>query len=103
MANLPPPSSVVKYPGRLNPAYGQGKRALCLFDAIFEGVGRLLRAWEHRDSDGLLNCYAVKEVKMDSKRLRDLASTVVTSGTATEIVQVTILKYGTIRRVRHRS
>jgi hypothetical protein len=93
LANLPPPGSVVKYPGRLNPAHGQGKRALSLFCAIFEGVGRHLRAWEHRDSDGFLNCYAVKEVKMDSERIRHLARTVVTSGTATEIVQVTILKY----------
>jgi hypothetical protein len=93
LANLPPPGSVVKYPGRLNPAHGQGKRALNLFDAIFEGVRRHLHSWEHRDSDGFLNCYAVKEVKMDSERIRNLARSVVTSGAATEIVQVTILKY----------
>jgi hypothetical protein len=35
----------------------------------------------------------VKEVKMDSERIRNLASTVITSGAATEIVRVTILKY----------
>jgi hypothetical protein len=91
-ASLSIPPEDVWCTGRRNPAYGKSELERYVFKAVFRAVERMLDGWK-REQDGVVDAYALKELKISSERLGSVTDSLRTLPRVHEIAEITVFKY----------
>ena len=89
---LPPPPENALKPGRCNPGFRGSELERRIFKAAFKAVANMLDAWK-RIEDGDVLAYALKELKISTKRLMTLASGLQTLPRMHDIIEISVIKY----------
>lgn len=92
LALLPEPPDHAWKIGRRNPAFGRPELDRHVFRAGFKAVEQMLNLWKQED-EGVVDAYALKELKLTRQRLRALMSALITLQKTQEIVEITVMKY----------
>ena len=78
--------------GRRNPAFGKSELERHVFKDVFRTVERMLDAWK-QEEDGVVDAYALKELKISSERLGSLTRSLQVLPKVHEIAEITVIKY----------
>jgi hypothetical protein len=91
-ARLPKPAAGRCRIGRRNPAFRASELERYVFEAIFKAIERMLECWKC-ERDGLVEAYALKEVKISPDRLLMLTRSLHSLKRVHEITGITAIKY----------
>ena len=91
-ARLPKPAADRWRIGRRNPAFRGSELERYVFEAIFKAIERMLAGWKC-ERDGLVEAYALKEVRISSDRLLMLTRSLFSLQKVHEITRITTIKY----------
>lgn len=92
IAQLSTPASTEWRLGRCNPAFRSSELEQYTFHAAFKCVERMLEGWK-QERDGWVEAYALKALKINSKRLESLTRALQTVKTVYEMAEITVIKY----------
>jgi len=92
IAQLPEPPEHTWKIGRCNPAFGRPEQDRYVFRAGFNAVEQMLSLWKQEDQ-GVVDAYALKELKLSPQRLAALTYALNTLQKAQDVVEISVMKY----------
>jgi hypothetical protein len=92
LALLPEPPEHTWKIGRRNPAFGRPELDRHVFRAGFKAVEQMLNLWKQED-EGVVDAYALKELKLSRQRLAALTNTLNTLQRTQEVIEISVMKY----------
>lgn len=78
--------------GRRNPGFGRPELERLVFKSIFHSVERMFAGWALAE-DRVVNAYALKKLRIGSKRLRALLNILNSTGKVYDVISIDVIKY----------